>query len=490
MSIINGIFSFNKKSIENTPPKVEESVIPTNNADPIKEENIINIYSHGFTNGVYRITPDADTFNKFLQLSSEQEKLELLQKQNDQKLLELKHALIVDTAVAQEIEEVIIDKGKLAETKSVQVMEIEQAKELQKDKITKLIEQRENTKAEYPWVPAFLYLLAGIIFIAGDITITHDITSWGFDIGGPEGWIFAIGLAFTAFLIKPFLDRVLEKVFQKTDFTLTGIYKIVLGTITALGITMLLFLGDFRSDSKIALSRSDALEEQMDQIQDKTSNEYQKLKKEYTLGNEDLNKNQSGKIGIMLSGVIFAIGGALCLAIAFPSLLQLIKRYQILKVHVRKANALYTRQDHHLYQLRNELAIISADRDKAIAKFKWIDLEPKKDTIRILEEEQRKLTELYYAIKAQKDISLYFDGKNRGEKYSIEGELIHKIEGKDPSDFQNKNIGAQASNSGKSKLYRSYTRRPFIKIRKMIADKHNNNSHNNSKDGTDFEIVS
>jgi hypothetical protein len=460
-------------------------------SSPIQEtkppDNVINIYDRGFANGVFRIEIEKDTFEAFLKASNDVDQINAQRKQNENSLEEAKNKLKTDSQTLEIAQETVIAKGKPIEHTQLEVERVEQRRTSYLDKQKALSIKQEETKPEHPWLPALFFFLAGVVFIVGDISITHQITSWGFDMAGMEGWIFAVGLAFTAFLIKPLIDRLLEKPFQKAGHELKRLYKAFLIGITVLGLLMLFFLGRFRSDAQTANTKLIEIRRQQSDISDVNSAEYRRLTDDRKKINEALTNNKVGEWGIILSGIVFAIGGGLCLAVAFPSLTQLTSRYWILPLRIRDCRVKAERCNKQLLDLRSNLAALSVD--KAAQKMKTISLSETTLRIHALEEEQKSLLVKYYEAQYEKERTLYHDGRNRGEKYSIEGDLIYRVI---ETDFVGSN-GSKAKNGNGSdspRPYRTYTRRPFIKMRKMIADNYNKNQNNNSQDGTEFEIVS
>jgi len=485
MSLLKKLASVFKGRKEELHAKMVNSTEQTVQPHAAINENVIYVYSHGFTNGVYRVEPGKDHFEDFLQASNESDKITELRKLNQKKLYETRETLNARQAAFDQLQEMHIDRGRTVEHITSKVEEIDEAVSGNKEKQQALLEQRKQTHAEYAWVPALLYLVAGIVFIVGDISITHQITSWGFDMKGIEGWIFAVGLAFTAFLIKPVVDRLLEKPFQKAGLQMKKVYRAVLLMITVLGIVMLFLLGKFRSESQVAATKLGDINYQMQSLSDPNSKEYVLLAEERKKINEALTSNAVGEWGIILSGIIFAIGGALCMAIAFPSLSQLINRYWILPFQITMVRRRIDRLNKLRHELKDEMKQVRGDILKAEHQLKGFDFDQIKEEIAALEEQESRLLVNYYETQFNREKNLYLDGKNRGEKYTIDGELLYKAMDKDPTDLYHKNGSSSGSDAG-SKI----PRRPFVKIRKMIADNYNKNQNNNSPDGTEFEILS
>lgn len=490
MPILKNILSFfaRKKSgetpISATPLAPEVAPAPTIIPPP---GNVIYIYSHGFTNGVYRIEPDKDSFERFLEhcnlLDRIKDQRELMEKaigEMELKLDAATNAYAADTSI-------LIEKEKLAENVSVSLAELEQQRMRKEQKETVLVAQIKETVAEYSWVPACLYFSAGITFIAADISITKQITSWGFDMGGWQGWIFAIGLAFTAFLIKPIVDRMLEKPFHAAGFKLKTLYKCVLLGITAVGLIMLYFLGQFRADSEIAKNDLAELTARLATL-NPNSTQFQTCQRQYDAIQKALDRNSMGQAGLILSGMLFAVGGAVCLSVSFGSLKQLITRYWILPFRIRRVKKESSMWADKILAVRAEHTAIKTEQVKAEKRISKSEIPVLKEELNKLKGERSVLITEFYQVQCEKERALYLDGKNKGGKYLIEGELLYKVSGNDHSSPYLKQD--PKSDPQLPPSTRPYTRRPFVKMRKMIADNFNKRQNNQTYDGTEFEIIS
>lgn len=375
---------------------------------------------------------------------------------------------------------------------------IEEQLEIEHNKIAQwqhrnkeLFQKREHISPEYGWIPALLFLGAGILFILGDISVTSDITSTGFDMTKEEGRLFAIGLALTVFLIKPLLDRLFEKPFQKAGFELKRVYRNVLLLITTLGLAMLFFLGQFRADSKTMIAQLNQVTTQQGQPNLQTS-DILKLQTQADQISKELAENWWGQWGIVLSTIVFAIGGAMCLAVAFPSLTHLCNKYWLLPFRRWINKFLIRAKEKTVSNARAKREKEKVKHGKAANGLAQLNIPALTELVRSASLKQLDLIEAYYAIRYSKEGELYKDGFNRGWLYSLEGDLKFRVI--DPLNTRDKESGAtngnKAGGNPETNEKRAYTRRPFVKIRKMIADNYNNKQNHSNQDGTEFEIVS
>ena len=484
-SFANKVSSFFKKRKLNADP-VSESEQQREHLQPTAPE-WISIYGHGFHNGVYRIEADNDSFPGFLNNSNDLDKTIDLQKLNMVEVEECQRKL---RTAEEDFKKFTIDKiaaKEKIEALSVQIDKVEIDKHGISDRNRFLSALREQTKPEYGWIPAILFLIAGMIFIWGDVTVTIDITSKGFDMKEEDGRMFAIGLALTVFLIKPLLDRMFEKPFQKAGFELNKAYKTLLFFITGLGIVMLFFLGQFRSEAKTSISKLSEIYNQQaaPEITERQASILQSQANNITT---QLADNWWGRWGMVLSAIVFAIGGAMCLSVCFPSLTTLTNRYWFIPFRRWTNKVFINRYTKTISALNTEYLANRTLLANAESRLSNMDLLLMHEAMVAAKKRQLELIDLYYQVRQFKENNLYKDGFNRGDKYSLEGDLKFKIF--DPMALDNKNNGSEKNgHSSIDPKARNYTRRPFVKIRKMIADNYNKKQNHTTQDGTEFEIL-
>jgi hypothetical protein len=473
-----------EETSKNLPP-VEPINEPASMAT-LASDNVIPIYGHGFTNGIYRISKDGDSFERFLEYCNHLDRVKDQRELNQKTLVEVEVKLNAAMSAYSADINTFIEKSKFADNISLSLSELEQRRleNGQKEKV--LVAQAKETISEYSWMPAFLYFAAGITFIIADISITKQITSWGFNMTGWQSWIFAIGLASIAFLIKPMIDRLLEKPFQASGFKLKNAYKFTLLGITVIGLGMLFCLGEFRSDSEIAQNDIRILQGQMDGLDPHTP-AYIELQKRCDTINKSLDQNAMGQTGLILSGMLFAIGGAICLSIAFGSLKQLINRYWILPFRIRQLKKEIDVIGQQVATARSEHTAIKTTCEQAEKSIAASEAPLLKEELKKLQEERLALVSEFYTIQYEKERALYLDGKNKGGKYSIEGDLLYKVS---DNDHSAQYLGKPDTKEDALPSTRPYTRRPFVKMRKMIADNFNKNQNSQTYDGSEFEILS
>lgn len=130
--------------------------------------------------------------------------------------------------------------------------------------------------------------------------------------GNWEPWIFALGLAMLAVLMKPAYDRLVEKPYWEGKATAFR-WRIVIGAVVA-AITLGV-LGAFRSEAFVNQTLISQL--QQDAVTAESISEMSGLESQITELRQATVQSWYGFISFVLSGLIFAAAGAVCLGIGF-----------------------------------------------------------------------------------------------------------------------------------------------------------------------------
>jgi hypothetical protein len=195
-----------------------------------------------------------------------------------------------------------------------------------------------RNESPYSLLAGILYLLAGVAFVTGDLIISHEIVAYALNIrDNYEAWAFAIGLAMLSVLLKPGYDRLVEQPYindysPKTKRT----YAIFQGFLVAFSVATMLILGWFRYEAYKTDKLKDSINKQIKAMQlnnqpldptlvNPAVNQalLQKIDeqlKAYDKLNIELVNSPWALMSFILSGVLFAIAGAICLGISFPIL--------------------------------------------------------------------------------------------------------------------------------------------------------------------------
>ncbi|GAB4135585.1 MAG: hypothetical protein OHK0045_20420 [Raineya sp.] len=191
--------------------------------------------------------------------------------------------------------------------------------------------ENEELRNKNSFLGGLLFLVAAIIFILGDLIISHEIVAYALNIkNSVEAWSFAVGLAMVSVLLKPAYDRLIEYPYSQ-DKTLRSkrVYLIFKILIVIFTILTLCILGYFRYEAYRADQLKSNINSNILALQEDESGEALKLIEKLSLKSENLSQDlvnsSSGMWAFVLSGVMFAIAGAICLGIAFPILVAYVR---------------------------------------------------------------------------------------------------------------------------------------------------------------------
>jgi hypothetical protein len=205
------------------------------------------------------------------------------------------------------------------------------------EKIAEIETEKKKFHTPYPFLAGFIYLLAGITFIVGDLIISHEIVAYALNIkNNVHAWAFAFGLASVSILLKPAYDRLIEQPYLKNENAssrkLHGIFQ---GVLVFTAVATLGILGYFRYESyrvselkkginqEIKSLKSDNISlmpGQVDNANSALNSQIDAKLKAFNDLNVSLVNSKWALLSFIMSGILFAIAGAICLGIAFPSL--------------------------------------------------------------------------------------------------------------------------------------------------------------------------
>lgn len=199
-----------------------------------------------------------------------------------------------------------------------------------------LKERRSKAASEYSLLAGLIFLIAGISFVAGDLIISHEIVAYALNIrNNVEAWMFAIGLAMVSILLKPAYDRLIEEpyVSQASPEAVRryGWFKTGLAVLSVL---TLLILGWFRYEAYRTDKLKEAINKSIKNIQlnaldpanpnpvadPKTLQKIEQQLQQSDELNLQLVDSPWALLSFILSGILFALAGAVCLGIALPVL--------------------------------------------------------------------------------------------------------------------------------------------------------------------------
>lgn len=194
--------------------------------------------------------------------------------------------------------------------------------------------ERASLRPAYSVAAGLLFLLAGVVFMAGDLVISHDIVAYALNIrNSTEAWAFAGGLAALSLLAKPAYDRLIEAPYLENNSPAAGRrYRVFKGLLLLLAVGTLFVLGWFRYEAyrtnqiKADLNRTvRAL--QSAEPSAETLQQTERLLRQGQQLNLELVNSPWGRFSFVLTGILFALAGAVCLGISLPVLTAYVRRW-------------------------------------------------------------------------------------------------------------------------------------------------------------------
>jgi len=199
-----------------------------------------------------------------------------------------------------------------------------------------LRQKRADKGPDYSLIAGLIFLAAGISFIAGDLIISHEIVAYALNIRNPnEAWAFAIGLAMLSVLLKPAYDRLVEEPYHNSDSpkgkSTYAKFKLIL---SIFAIITLIVLGWFRYEAYRTDKLKEAINKSVKGLQlnavdpltgapinsPELTNKIEAALRNSDQLNLDLVNSPWALLSFVLSGVLFAIAGAVSLGMALPVL--------------------------------------------------------------------------------------------------------------------------------------------------------------------------
>lgn len=456
-----------------------ENQIP--NINPNSNVNVdaqtANLYEHGFTNGLLKV--QREHFEGFIREKELQKQISAEAQAIEKEISDKQASYDLWREKTLSLRNQIIDNEQIIDT------EQKNYKRTQADFVTlgQSIEAAEKEKnsliAPYSWIPAVLYLLAGIVFISSDISITHDIVSWGLDMGGIESWIFAVGLAALAFLIKPAIDRIVEKPYRTGQGIRTN--HGVLVALCVVAMITLGILGYFRGEAdklkntkRDLISQKNKIQEQQSREPDQAvrlrmNKEIEQIDREIAAHQNALTNNWARVTSFILSSILFAFAGAVCLGIAFPALDILYKKQLVLPKLLRKKQIQIAEERQKLQASEQQIAQAQAQIQRAKVELELLpsaqNLTEELEELKVSYEQA--LGDIYnHEIAAQ--TAYYADGYERGHSVELDKRLTYSA-----AELENrmlKNNLAKHSTTDKKTESEISRLRPHLLLRQHITD--------------------
>lgn len=256
------------------------------------------------------------------------------------------------------------------------------------DSSKKEIESLRNNNS---FLGGVLFLVAAFVFIVGDLVISHEIVAYALNIkNNIEAWSFAVGLAMVSVLLKPAYDRLIEYPYTQ-DNTLKSkrIYLVFKILVVVFTIVTLCILGYFRYEAYRTDQLKSNINNNIVSLQEEENSQTLKMVDALTKKSEDLSQSlvnsSSGMLAFVLSGVMFAVAGAICLGIAFPILVAYIRIWFQIPMKLKK---LYKSRQKQLdiieiieKEISLQMAVEEAQKNKLDSLGEYENLQQKKRSL-------------------------------------------------------------------------------------------------------------
>jgi hypothetical protein len=283
-----------------------------------------------------------------------------------------------------------------------------------------LRELRKKTRNENPFLIGLFYVLAGLLFITGDLIISKDIVAYAFGFKGFEAWSFAGGLAALSLLLKPAYERLIEHYYQEGNQRRYIYFKIGL---LAFAITTMAVLGLYRYDAFRVDKMKAFLNNEATYLQSGAGTnsptliaKLDSLRRQRIQLNEELLNDPWGAWSFVLTGILFAVSGAVCLGVGTPIVQTYWKRWVQIPIRVGQMKRAEKRSLKALEKVEIQLSEEKAQKaisENHLAMFsKPEELQSEIKTIRA---ELREIADQQSLYDVERRVSHYNDGYVRGK---------------------------------------------------------------------------
>ena len=374
--------------------------------------------------------------------------------------------------------------------KQIDVQQQELATATHQDEL--LRQRRVAASADYSLAGGVIFVLAGLCFIFGDLIISHEIVAYALNIrDNTDAWAFAVGLAMVSVLLKPVYDRLIETPYANDRAASRKTYGRFKTTLAVFSIITLAILGYFRYEAY----RTDKLKEAINktiknlqntapidpqtglpQVLDQTT--VQRIGSElqnFDALNLDLVNSPWALLSFVLSGVLFAVAGAVCLGIGLPILQKFWLKWLQIDPRLWRLRRRKAKIGKLLKPLQKEWADMTIQQ--RIMENELTHLTPLADLRKQREENMNSLQRLMDATKAVESdyrVAAYNDGVSSGEK-TREMMSVEEFNQFKNAHFTTANLALRAKDSADKTITMGGTKkaaplRPYLAIRKMITD--------------------
>ncbi len=358
-------------------------------------------FQHGYSSGLAGV--DRATYEGYLSSQTNADWLADCIADKRAQLQQLDQQLNITTEANREAFATLQPYALRVERLAKQVAQLEAGRQAAEAERDALRDRRITTRSDYSLLAGLFFLAAGLSFLAGDLIISHEIVAYALNIrNSTEAWAFAVGLAMVSILLKPAYDRLIETPYQENPVQNRSRYGRFKITLAVFAVLTLAVLGWFRYEAyrtdqlKSAINKSiRQMQLSSDPLADTPTLDAATLAKierqlaESSELNLALVNSPWALLSFVMSGVLFALAGAVCLGIALPVLTVFWYRWLQIDIKLGKLRRRLNRFSKALSPLEAELA--EQRTHQTIAQH-TLDLLP--DLTELKQQRQRTLTDL------------------------------------------------------------------------------------------------
>ncbi len=458
---------------------MDDNINLTNKTSNPDDKFYNNEFMKGYQNGVYQA--DKIDFQSYLENKIRYENLKNEIERKKQNLSELKMLIAESKRESSHFYERMQTHNFNIEVKNNKLGRFNTNFERLNTKLNKLNLEIDNSFEEYSLLAGIIFFAAGLVFMIGDLIISHEIVAYALNIrNATEAWLFAGGLAALSILLKPVYDRLFEKIYKNSDQNSPPKNYIWLkGTLVIFAVLTLFVLGWFRfeayriNEQKSNLNRViSSLQE--DNMSAETIKQVEGLLAQQQGLSTQLVNSLWGLFSFVLTGILFAVSGAICLGIGLPILqfywrrwLQVPIKGMILKFKRRKLIRKIEKEEGILAVEKTHYSITNYEfegyKNIKSLEIDCLNLRTEIDDL----EKQKSDAESDYMV------SLYLDGYANGEasliannENNILNELSNSIKGDEmiKKDMIVKDLNIKSNSKSQSKGHL------HLALRQMITD--------------------
>ncbi len=440
-------------------------------------------YQEGFKNGLGSIEPEH--FQEYVSAEVQQEWIKERLTENQSRLETISKTLDNYATSQQPLYQSYLMKSGEAEMLGRELEQFQTEMSTYEAERLAAEEAKKEKKTPYALLAGVLYLLAGIAFVVGDLIISHEIVAYALNIRNTnEAWAFAIGLASLSILLKPAYERLVEEPYLKNQGKkLYGAFQIVLLVVS---VGTLVVLGWFRYEAYKTDKLKEGINRQIKSLQLESTpidpsmavdegavlQKIEQKLQEYDQLNLDLVNSPWAMLSFILSGVLFAIAGAICLGIAFPILQTYWVRGLQLNPKIRRAKRRMRKLKPRMIEVQKRQHKAAAEKENFQNKLNLLeDVKELKEERTEIKKENNQLVELMRSALSESRIHNFKNGYSTGEKSRKE------MTDEEYEEYRKNNLieYKKTEEAKPGRVYQKSGLRPHQALRKVISENFGDN---------------